>query len=310
MSTVTKDIFDFPVERVPSYSKVKGQEVKLDRDAIFRMDTVEQIGVVSAAQIQKKTAKKGHVVTLDRDYYKVVTHGEIVNEARQALRELGMKPKESTVLLQNGGRMFHQFDFPSEGIEPAKGDWISMRLTLVNSYDLSSRIGFEVGGLRQVCTNGLVAFRKAFFEMKKHAGGFDIEMTVKNLKKSVETFRMEMLGFYKLMGATPLETIQGMAILEEMIKSKVLPEKYGEAVKAVWENPENANRVIPATDVTGKVIPGQFETVMENTSLDRARTVWSFYNALTLILTHYVTSIERRMFMHEVVKARIAKLVK
>jgi hypothetical protein len=304
-----KDIFDFPVERVPMYVPFKGEKLKAEKDAIVRADTKDIIGYVSAAQVERKTADGTKKVVVDRDYYKVITHTELVQEARDAVRSLGLKAKETTYLLQNGGRMFHDFVFPDEAIEPAKGDFITMKLTLVNSYDTSRPIGFELGGLRQVCTNGLVAFRKAFFEMRKHSGGYDLDLTVKNMKKAVETFQMQMLGFYKLMGKTPLDVAIGVAIIKDMVEKKTMPEKYGEAVQAVWENPEMANSVIPATDVTGKVIPGQFERVMADPRLDQARTVWAFYNAFTLILTHYIASVERRMLIHQAIQGKIAQLV-
>ena len=304
-----RDIFDFPVERVPMYVPYQGEKLKAEKDAIVRADTKDIIGYVSAAQVERKTADGKKVVVVDRDYYKVVTHAELVSEARDAVRELRMKSKETTFLLGNGGRMFHRFTFPDEAIEPAPGDFITMQLTLVNSYDLSRPIGFELGGLRQVCTNGLVAFRKAFFEMRKHSGSYNLEETVKNMKKALDTFRLHMMGFYKLMGTTPLDVAIGTAMIQDMIAKKTLPEKYGEAVQAVWENPDMANQVIPATDVTGKVIPGQFQHVMADPKLDAARTVWSFYNAFTLILTHYVASIERRMLIHQAIQGKIASLV-
>jgi hypothetical protein len=304
-----KEIFDFPVERVPSFAVVGGQRIPLDKDAIFRTDTLKQIGTVSAEVIHRANAK-GKMEKIQRDYYKIVQHAEVVNAARTALHDLGMKPKETTHLLQDGGRLLQVFDFPNEGVQPAKGDFVSMRLTVINSYDLSRPVGFELGGLRLVCTNGLVAFRKAFYEMRKHSGSFDLEQIVENMKKATETFHMEVLGFYKLMGDTPLSVRTGTAIIHKLVENATLPEKYGEAIEAVWQDPDAANSVIPATDAAGKVIPGQFQKVMTNTQLDHARTVWAFYNAFTLILTHYVASLERRALIHQAVQSKIAALVR
>jgi hypothetical protein len=309
MTTTAKEIFDFPVKRVPMTSKVGNQVIYAEKDMIVRTDTMKPIGYVSAAEVHRDTADGG-TVKVSRDYYKVVEHAEVVMAAREALLALDMEAKENTFLLQDGGRMLHQFDFPNEGVAPAKGDWITMRLTVINSYDLSRPVGFELGGMRQVCTNGLIAFRRAFYEMRKHSGGFDLEKIMENMKRATETFRMEMLGFYKLMGKTPLDVAIGTAIIRDLVAKKTLPERYGEAIEAVWEDPDKANSVIPATDAAGKVIAGQYQHVMGDTRLDHARTVWAFYNAFTLILTHYVASLERRMLIHQAVQHKVAGLVK
>lgn len=312
MSTATKEIFDFPVKRVPMHSTIRQHIIPAEKDMIVRTDTMEPIGYVSAAEVFRKVKNGGKVEMekITRDYYKVVEHSEVVAAARTAVHDLGMKPKETTHLLQNGGRLLHVFDFPGEGVQPVKGDWVSMRLTVINSYDLSRPVGFELGGLRVVCSNGAVAFRKAFYEMRKHSGSFDLEQIMENMQKATETFRMEVLGFYKLMGKTPLSVNTGTAIIRKLVENATLPEKYGEAIEAVWQDPDAANSVIPATDAAGKVIPGQFQRVMQDTRLDHARTVWAFYNAFTLILTHYVTSLERRALIHQAVQSKIAALVK
>lgn len=307
--TTKADIFDFPVQRVPMYVPFGGETLKAEKDAIVRVDTKDIIGYVSAAQVERKS--KGQAIIVDRDYYKVVTHAEIVGEARKALRELGLKaPKETTFLQQNGGRMFHQFDFPKEGIEPIPGDFITMRMTLVNSYDLSRPIGFEIGGLRQVCTNGLIAFRKAFFEMRKHSGGFDMEETLNKMKQAVDVFRIQMLGTYKKMAETNLSIEDGTKVITALVEKSTLPTVYAEAVQAVWENPDRANSVVPELTASGQVIPGSYQHVMSDPKLDAARTVWALYNAFTLILTHYVVSMERRMLLHNAVKAQMSAMIK
>lgn len=308
MTAEKKDIFDFPVQRVPMYVPFAGETLKAERDAIVRTDTKDIIGYVSAAQVERKS--KGKAIVVDRDYYKVVTHAEIVGEARKALRELGLQGKETTYLQGNGGRMFHQFNFPKEGIEPFPGDFITMQMTVVNSYDLSSNIGFELGGLRQVCTNGLIAFRKAFFSMRKHSGGFELDETITKMKQAVDVFRTQMLGTYKKMAETPLSVIDGSKIITDLREASTLPVVYAEAVQAVWDNPENANKVIPVLDTAGQAIPGEFQHVMSDPKLDAARTVWALYNAFTLILTHYVLSMERRTLLHNAVRAKMSAMIK
>lgn len=309
-TTARKEVFDFPVERCPQYiHTASGELIKSDKDSIVRTDTNVPIGYVSAAQMEK-VGVDGSRKLVDRNYYQVVTHTELVEEARAAIKSLGLKAHESSYLMNNGGRLFQQFDFDGTTIEPAPGDYINMRLTLVNSYDLSRPVGFELGGLRQVCTNGLIAFVKAFFEMKKHSGGFNMDITMQNLTEAINTFQIEVRDTYAKMHKTPIGLSAGKDFIAKSMKDAVVPTKYGELIEKVWETPEKANEIIPELDNAGKVILGQYQQVVNNVALDRAKTLWTLYNAYTLILTHYVMSIERRMSIHAAIQTRIAKLMK
>jgi len=307
---VKREIFDFPIERLPSYVNVGGTQVKTKRDCIVRTDTKKIIGYVSAETIEKVNRLNGTIENVNRGYYKVVPHMELVTEARQAIGELGVVPKETSYMLHEGGRLYHQFDFPGETIAPVPNDLVSMRLTLVNSYDLSRPCGWELGGLRLVCTNGLVAFKRAFFEMRKHAGSFSMDHTIKNLKNAIITFKGDMRDYYAQLADTDIATSTGTEVITEMVHKGYMPEKYGKLIEEVWEHPERANSVIPEVDSKGKAIEGSYVTVMEDVSLDKARNLWTLYNAFTLILTHYIVSIEVRMKLHAIVQTKLNAMVK
>lgn len=304
----TKEAFDFPVARIPMTINYKGKELASDKDAIVRTDLDKIIGYVSAASVTEDTVD-GTKVTKARSYYKIVEHAELVHEARAAIKKLGLEAKESTYLVNDGAKMYYQFDFDAETMEPIPGDFVSMRLTLVNSYDLTKMAGFELGGKRLVCTNGLATFQKAFFYMKKHAGQFSIDSTIKNITQALDTFQKQVLGFYKVLGNSPLEVAAGIAVIKQFIADKTLPEKYGEMVQAVWENPHVANKLIQEKTDEGKLIPDTFRTITMDTNLDSARTLWTFYNAFTLILTHAVASIERRMLIHDAIQKQLKGMV-
>lgn len=307
-----KDVFDFPVEQLPTIVNIGGEEIRTERDAIVRTDTNTILGYVSSDAIYR-TTRKGKVIEIPRNYYKLIKHTELVQGARDAIKALGFAPTESTTLMGGGARLIHEFRFDDVVIEPIPGDFINMKLEVINSYDTTKGIGFNLGGERRGCTNGLIAFQKAFFTMNKHTGGFDMDITMSNLKKAIEMFYGHVSGFYKLMGNTPLSVSAGIAIIKEFMETGLqgtkLPEKYGFAVEAVWENPLVANEIVPEQDVNG-IVEGAFKTVTSNPSLDEARTVWAFYNAFTLIFTHYVASVERRVLLHQALQNKITSLVR
>lgn len=295
--------WDFDVERVPMVAYHDGIKIPSDRDMIVRTDTHTQVGVVSAEHVVRPTTKGN--VKIARNYYKVVTHKELVTSTNAVLEHLGMEYKATPYTSHNGGRFSMSYFFPNEAIEPVKGDFVNMRLDLLNSFDTSRPVGFELGGLRKVCSNGMTAYQKAFFEFKRHGESFEMDIIMAQLNHAVDVFRKEMNGFYKIMGKTPLTVRAGIALIQKLLDSKVCPEKYGEMVKTVWTNPEMANFIIPELDHTGRVVENEFKHVMTDPSLDAARTVWTFYNAWTLIITHAIASAERRTLIHQAVRKTI-----
>jgi hypothetical protein len=300
MSVETKEIFDFPVKRTPLYAEINGKLIKSDRDGIVRLDKEELIGYISAEDITK--LKDGKLIQKKRKYYQIVTHNEMVTEARKAIHNLGFNPTEKTVMLNNGGKLFHEFNFPKETIEVLPGDFVSMRLTLKNSYDLSNLCGWELGGLRLVCTNGLMAFRRAFYELKKHSGAFNIDDTMKSLTTAISAFRGDVKELYSDFAHIPVTEGVGTSLIQELIDSDKLPVKYGEAVKTVWETPERINSIIPEEGSLNT-----YKTIMDTIAFDKAKTLWTLYNAFTLILTHYIASVERRMVIHDFIQKRIMR---
>lgn len=309
MNTVQKEIFDFPIQRVPMYATVGDEQIKTDKDAIIRLDTMRQVGTVSAIS-QVTEDVDGNEVVKKMKYYKEITHTELVTEARTAISALGLAAKETTFLFNNGARMYHEFDFGNTGIEPSKGDFVTMKLTLTNSYDLSLQCGWELGGKRLVCSNGLIAFVKAFFEMKKHTGAFNMDITVENLKKAVDTFQTKVAAFYTTMAETPVTQEAGKGIITDMVERKILPEKYGTLVHTMWEHPEKGNEIIPALGADGKIVQGDYQTVLASTQYDTARNLWVLYNAFTLILSHYVMALERRRLIHVNIQNHLKTLMR
>lgn len=303
----TVEEFDFPIERIPLVANIKGANIRTDKDCIVRTDKDEIIGYVSAKDIVK-VGDDGSEKKEEQKYYAVIPHGEVVGKAREIINSLGLPFTEKTTMTNNGARLYHQFDFPTEQIEIPKslvsvGDFVNMRITLTNSYDLSRKAGYEVGGLRKVCANGLMLFKSAFFYMYKHTGNFVFDKAVEELNKGIQSFRVDMLKQFEQLQETSLTQADGSVIISELKKANVLPEKYSNAVQKIWDNPENANRVVPILDAEGNEIG--YEEVMSDPDMDKARNLWTFYNAITLILTHMVLSHERRILMYQQVQKRI-----
>jgi hypothetical protein len=312
---LAKEKFDFPIERVPLFAKYGGKQFGTEKDCIIRTDTEEVIGYVSAENV-KVLDDDGKTVNKNKNYYKIIEHKELVDNARGVINTLGLESVEDSVLTNNGARLYHTFNFPKEVIEIPRtdvkvGDFVNMRITLTNSYDLSRRAGFEVGGIRKVCTNGLMLFKTAFFYLYKHTGAFELDKAIQELEKGIKTFQIDMRKQMGELATTEISTEEGKVLIDELVKKKVVPEKYGLAARSVWDNPDNANNIVPVYDDQGKVIPEEYQSgILLNPDLDRARNLWTFYNAFTLILTHMVVSHERRILMYGAIQSKIQEFIK
>lgn len=272
--------YDFQVVREGLYATVNGIRIESDKDLIVRPDTMQPLGIVG------------------KDSYNLITHNELVTSVNNALTDMGLDTEQKTTMTKNGSRLYHIIDFPSETVEPEVGDMVNMRAILRNSYDGSSKVGFELGGVRLVCSNGLKTFRKAFFVLQKHNSLFDMESVTAKFKNAVTMFHMEIAGFFKVLQGTPLDKMAGLAMVKRLLDEKLVPEKYANTIGQIWLNPQESNDIISEVNDESSV-------TMQNTELDKARNLWSWYNACTLVITHCIKSIERQAFIHDAVQKQL-----
>ncbi len=176
---------DFPVVLRPLYySGGLGSSAGYvaGRLAVVRADTGEAISVVS-------------------DRYKLVTHGQLLNQVQAATSKLDLGPVPRGIYVdRHGARMRALFKFPTlaEPIYSTGGDNICPCIKIENSYDTTSRITVHIGAFRFVCTNLSVGgggiFAGGF--MATHAGEIPVEKIAGQLSsylsdfgKIIETYR-------------------------------------------------------------------------------------------------------------------------
>lgn len=109
---------------------------------IVRQDTMEPISVMS------------------KDY-RLVSNQDLLMAALPHLEKYGAVmandnlEMESNHIFGNARSQF-SFDFPLSEMAITKGDTLHPRLTLINSYDGTKRVGFKYGAFRLVCSNGMM----------------------------------------------------------------------------------------------------------------------------------------------------------
>jgi len=151
------------------------------RKMIVREDTGKPISVMSNDYklISNKQLLEAALPMIDK-YGGVVPSGNIKGDVEMS-RVFG------------DARSIFPFDFPDTEVKIANGDYLHPRITLINSYDGTKRVGFKYGAYRLVCSNGLT-IGQASTEQYMHLGSNtqldDIGAIVQNVINKMQ----EMLG--------------------------------------------------------------------------------------------------------------------
>lgn len=219
----------------------------------------------------KEYANKRCIITEDRskvfavlpERAKIIEHGKIVDVMADVLsKEYGTK--EFKISSYGGGaRVKAVFDLPRIApVEVSKGDIITLRFELYNSYDRSWGFNIKLGALRLACTNGMVT--------NSFIGGISAKS----------------LGYFDKISEIQ-HRLSALAQRASMLKE----------VWTLWK--EISITYDQATEMFGKKFPKKFtENVL---SQEFPMTKWELYNVSTNQATHMDTSSLRRIaFDHSI----------
>ncbi len=144
----------FPVSSEPVRNPMTGADTQFNM--IVRTDTDVPISVMSSD-------------------YRLITNRELLEAALPLIDQYGgviPSPNNKADIEINrvfgNARSQFAFDFPERKITIGK-DIVHPRITLMNSYDGTKRVGFRYGAYRLVCSNGLT-IGKSSTEMYMHIG--------------------------------------------------------------------------------------------------------------------------------------------
>lgn len=152
MSVQTVD-YDFPVRLQPLFLKNNEEPVPRLR-AVVREDTHESIGIVS-------------------NRYNLITHRQALDIVEPFTRAFG-SAETKQILEKNGARLISRHTYRDKKVTiPSVGDTVALRIDVVNSYDGSEPLKFDIGALVLRCLNGMTAVNESIGLRFKHTGGFN-----------------------------------------------------------------------------------------------------------------------------------------
>ena len=203
--------------------------------------------------------------------YGIVQTPDITSDIEQIFADKGMDKWEKTVrVIGNGERNYVTYDLKGDGMthelkrreDRRVGDELGLRLTVKNSYDRSLRLSVQLGFLRLVCTNGMVALAKEFELTRRHQSGIDTSLLGEGITKALGTADDQAKIFDRL-AESEIKQEQGATILSNLEKKKVITSSnMKDSIEAIWNDPSYGE--------------------------DNGRNLYNLYNATTQHLTRVV----------------------
>jgi hypothetical protein len=218
------------------------------------------------------------------DHYHVIQNSDVIDKVESVFSDLGKEFKKDVKVVGNGTKVYAEYDFPLERATiPQVGDDVSLTLKVLNSFDGSLKVGIKAGFKRLVCSNGMISFQKMIELDKRHIGKIDIGSVLPKIATMFETYS-DNLKVFADMAQVGVSTIQGVTILENLVKAGRISDSVREDIQTIWENPTYKQ--------------------------DEARNLYNLYNAFTQHNTHGIASerFEMSQRLLESVSVDFAKL--
>lgn len=224
--------------------------------------------------------------------YSLVSNEEVFGRVDTLIRHQsgldtnGMKIVDK--LAYNGGRSYREYIFPEHQVRvtsgdgvPGVGDITELRISVINSYDGSSKVKVGVGGFRLVCLNGMTMGEKFGSFSSQHSKGFDPSSIAPRISCALTNF-FEVGEKWKVWAGT-------------------------------FCSPAEADNIILSVAGKSEALFKQLQIFWHNEQIKMGSSLWALYNALTYWATHHQISekcIGNKASIINVREARVAKVLR
>lgn len=238
----------FDVARTPLYTELDGERISVDREALIN------------------TATGGVLGTVGRNY-KLVENQEVDTIFAEAFQAL---PVEFTKDHLNGATNRWQRDIILGGDEFTKvigsDDILKTKVSIWNGYDGRTSVGFALSAWRQVCSNGMMGWRKAFGSTYAHVTHGIVDSIRREFESSFANFT------------------DNFQIWDEWNRTGMSQEQFIRFVQGLVKTGEKDNTGY-LSEKQAEAITGMYEPIMNQ--FGENETKWGAYNVLTAIATHH-----------------------
>lgn len=241
----------FEVARTPLYTELNGERISVDREALLNSETGEVLGTVGRT-------------------YKLVENQAVDDIFAEAFQNL---PVEFTKDHLNGAGNRWQRDIILGGDEFTKiigsDDVVKTKVSIWNGYDGRTSVGFALSAWRQVCSNGMMGWRKAFGSTYAHITHGIVDSIRREFESSFANFtdNFEVWERWNQMGFTQEQ-------FRQFVMSRVKSDEDG---NNGYLSEKQANGIIEL-----------YEPTLNQYGDDETK--WGAYNVITAIGSHNCSS--------------------
>jgi hypothetical protein len=239
----------FDVSRNQLFAHYQGEELEVARDALINMETGKPLGTVG------KT-------------YKLIKNADVNDVFAEAFSDL---PIEFTKDHLNGTSSRWQRDIILDGDQFTRtigdNDIVKTKVSIWNGYDGRTAVGFALSAYRQVCSNGMMGWRKQFGSHFAH-----IERNI--IEKIQHDFNKAFNGFSS--NFDKWSDWNEQAFSQDQFKSFVQSRLKRETAEG--------DTVGYLSEKQVEAVVNQYEPVLNQYNDDETK--WGAFNVLTAIATH------------------------
>lgn len=224
----------------------------------------------------------GECLGVTSEQYGLIQNAELLDAAHAALDAKGLSGySERTLVTGNGQRFYTEFTFANKQLATAVGDVFGYKLTLKNSFDRSMRAAIALGFMRLTCLNGASTLEKEFAVTRKHSSNVTVDFLGKAIDNAIDN-GAHALRVFDTMAGVAISDEQGVNVLNQLVIADALSGSLRDDIQTLWLNPRRQE--------------------------DRARNLYTLYNAVAEHLTHQVAA-SRYEYADKVSNSILVRLV-
>lgn len=191
------------MERTESKAILRARTVSLE-DILFEVEQIEldeNRTILTQHDFSGQYASAIYSPDLNRvlhlagRQYQLITNRQLIYPIYDKLVDMfGYGGIKTTFRNEDDRRFSAEFVLNDKTIQVAQKDFVNMMITVQNSYDGSLRHSIGLSYFRQICTNGLMGWRKESLVQHKHNNDFlpnldEILVRLDNLDSQMDNFR-------------------------------------------------------------------------------------------------------------------------
>ena len=164
------------------------------------------------------TNEDGSPIAVVGKNYNLVQNADIMPQFHEVILASDLDKTDMTKDIQQshyGAKTIVTYTFPSHRIEIATGDFVDLKIMVLNSYDGSWKFMSMVGAVRLACMNGQV-IADAFSEYSaKHTRSLDVDVAVAKLETALIVYTKN-TELWKKYPQSPVTNAQATAIFQKV----------------------------------------------------------------------------------------------